>query len=129
MIEKHIKIRIEQVKSRQSSNVGTDTQSDLYFGQISKTIRFMLKKFEIHTIFRIPFRMEGLITMGKDVLNRYEKSSVVYTKRILGESVITIMFFLIIERNTLIMTLTGIMLRFCISKIMREKENLWRCYI
>ena len=69
LIEKHIAIRIEQVKSRQSSNVDTDAQSEvfdehntillLYFGQISKTIQFMLKKFKIHTIFRIPFGMEG----------------------------------------------------------------------
>ena len=48
LIEKHIKIRIEQVKSRQGSNVDTDTQSEIfdyhntiilpYFGHISKTI-------------------------------------------------------------------------------------------
>ena len=38
----------------------------------------MLKKFHIHTIFRIPFGIEGLITLGKDVLNRLEKSSVIY---------------------------------------------------
>ena len=38
----------------------------------------MLKIFQIHTIFRIPFGMEGLITLGKDVLNRFEKSGVVY---------------------------------------------------
>ena len=49
-----------------------------YFGQISKTIQSMLKKFQIHTIFRIPFRMEGLITLGKDILNRLEKSGVIY---------------------------------------------------
>ena len=69
-------------------NYITDTQSEIfdehntivlpYFGQISKTIQFMLKKFKIHTIFRIPFGMEGLITLGKDVLNRFEKSGVVY---------------------------------------------------
>ena len=66
----------------------TDAQSEIfdkhntivlpYFGQISKTIQFMLKKFKIHTIFRIPFGMEGLITLGKDVLNRFEKSGVIY---------------------------------------------------
>ena len=87
LIEKHIQIRIQQVKSRKSSNVDTDTQSEIfdknktiltYFGQISKTIQFMLEKFQIHTIFRIPFGMEGLITLGKDVLNRFEKSGVVY---------------------------------------------------
>ena len=88
MIEKHIKIRIERVKSRKSTNVDTDTQSGIfdkhttivlpYFDQISKSIQFMLKKVKIHTIFRIPFGMEGLITFGKDVLNRFEKSSVVY---------------------------------------------------
>ena len=38
----------------------------------------MLKKFKTHTIFRIPFGMEGLITLGKNVLNRFEKSGVVY---------------------------------------------------
>ena len=136
LIKKHIKIRIEQVKSRQSSNVDTDKQSEIfdehnaivlpYFGQISKRIQFMLKKFRIHTMFRIPFGIEALITLGKDVLNRFEKSGVVYknTKRILGESVITIMFCLIIKKNTLIMTLTGIMLRFCTRKVIREKENL-----
>ena len=63
------------MKSRQSSGVDTDTQSEIfdehntivlpYFGQSSKTIKFMLKKFKTHTIFRIPFRMEGLITLGK----------------------------------------------------------------
>ena len=37
----------------------------------------MLKKFQIHTIFRIPFGMQGLITLGKDVLNRFEKSVVI----------------------------------------------------
>ena len=54
LIEKHIKIRIDQVKSRKRSNVDTDTQNEIfdkhntiflaYFGQISKTIQFMLKK-------------------------------------------------------------------------------------
>ena len=38
----------------------------------------MLKKFQIYIIFRIPFGMEGLITLGKDVLNRLEKSGVIY---------------------------------------------------
>ena len=72
--------------------------------------------------------MEALITLGNDVLNRFEKSVVVYKlianckvayvgqtgrllntrveehiKNILGENVITIMFYLIIER---ILTLT-----------------------
>ena len=88
LIEKHIIIRIQQIKSRKSRNVGTDTQSEIfdknntivlpYFGQISKTIQPMLKKFQIRTIFRIPFRMEGLITFGKDILNRLEKSGVMY---------------------------------------------------
>ena len=36
----------------------------------------MLKKFKIHKIFRISFGMKGLITMGKDILSRFEKSSV-----------------------------------------------------
>ena len=49
-----------------------------YFGQISKTIQSMLKKFQIHTIFIIPFRMEGLITLGKDIMNILEKSGVIY---------------------------------------------------
>ena len=88
MIEKHIKIRIEQVKSRQGSNVDTDTQTGIFdehntiflphFGQITQTIQFMLKKFKIHTIFRIPFGIGVLITLGKDVLNRFDKSGVVY---------------------------------------------------
>ena len=38
----------------------------------------ILVKFQIHTIFRIPFGMEELITLGKDVLNRLEKSGVIY---------------------------------------------------
>ena len=60
LIEKHIKIRIQQIKSRKSRNVDTDTQSEIfdknntivlpYFGQISKTIQFMLKKFQIMTL-------------------------------------------------------------------------------
>ena len=80
MIQKHTKIRIQQIKSRKSRNVDRDTQSEIfdknntivlsYFGNISKTILSMLKKFQIHTIFRIPFKMEGLITLGKDILNR-----------------------------------------------------------
>ena len=37
----------------------------------------MLKKSQIHTIVRIPFRMEGLITLGKDILNKLEKSWVI----------------------------------------------------
>ena len=88
MIEKHIKIRIQQIESRKSRNIDTDTQSEIfdknnsivlpYFGQIPKTIQSMLKKFNIHTIFRIPFGMEGLITLGKDILNRLEKSCVIY---------------------------------------------------
>ena len=78
--------------------------------------------------------MEGFITLDKDVLNSLEKSGVIYKlickrckvtyvgqtgrllntrieeeKRILGESVTIIMFCLIIERNKLIMTLTGTM--------------------
>ena len=54
LIEKHIKIRIQQIKSRKSRNVDTDTHSKSfdknntivlpYFGQISKTIQSMLKK-------------------------------------------------------------------------------------
>ena len=69
LIDKHKKIRIQQIKSKKSRNVDTDTQSEIfdknnttvlpYFGQISKTIQSMLKKFQIHTIFRIPFGMEG----------------------------------------------------------------------
>ena len=87
LIEKHIKVRIQQIKSRKSKNVDTDTQNEIddknntivlpYFGRISKTIQSMLKKFQIHTIFRIPFGLEGLITLGKDVLNRLEKSGVI----------------------------------------------------
>ena len=38
----------------------------------------MLKKFQIHTIFRIPFGKQGLITLGKNVLNILEKSGMVY---------------------------------------------------
>ena len=82
------KIRIEQFKSKQSSNVDTDTQSEVfdehntivlpYFDQISKTIQFMLKKFKIHTISRIPFGRKVLIILGKDVWNKFEKSDVVY---------------------------------------------------
>ena len=30
LIDKHIKIRIEQVKSRQSGNVDTDTESEIF---------------------------------------------------------------------------------------------------
>ena len=66
LIEKHIKIRIQQIKSRKSINVDTDAQTEFfdknntivlpYFGHISKTIQSMLKKFQIHTIFRIPFK-------------------------------------------------------------------------
>ena len=41
--------------------------------QISEKIQFMLINFEIQTIFRIPFGMEGLITLGKDVSDRFEK--------------------------------------------------------
>ena len=88
LIEKHIKVRIQQIKSRKSKKVDTDTQSEIfdknntvvlpYFGQISKKIESMLKKCQIHTIFRILFGMEGLITLGKDVLNRLEKSGVIY---------------------------------------------------
>ena len=80
LIEKHIKISIQQIKSRKSRNVDTDTKSKIFdknntivlpcFGQIAKTIQSMLKKFQIHTIFRLPYRMEGLITLGKDILNR-----------------------------------------------------------
>ena len=47
-----MKIRVEQVKSRQSSNVDTDTQNE---------------------IFDEPFVMEGLITLGKYVMNRFVK--------------------------------------------------------
>ena len=88
MIEKHIKIRIQHIKSRKSRNVDTDTQSKIfdrnntivfsYFGQISKKIQSMLKKFQIHTIFKMPFGIEGLITLGKDVWNKFGKSGVVY---------------------------------------------------
>ena len=88
LIEKDIKIRIEQVKTRQGSNVDMDTQNKVfdehntivlpYFGQISKTIQFMFKIFKIYTISRIPFKVETLITLGKDLLNGFEKSGAVY---------------------------------------------------
>ena len=65
----------------------------------------------------IPFRMEALITLGKDVFSRFEKKE------------ITTMFYLIIVRNILILTLTGVMLRFCTLKVVRGKGSLWRCYI
>ena len=88
LIEKHVKIRIEQFKSREGSDVDTDKQFYAfgesktvvlpYFGQILNTIQFMLWKFLIYTIFRIAFRMETLITLGNDVLNGFEKSGVVY---------------------------------------------------
>ena len=92
--------------------------------------------------------MKTLITLGKDLLNRFGKSGVVYKlickkckvtcvgqtgrllntrvehKRILGESVIIITFCLIIERNMLIINLIGIMLRFSTLKVVREKGNL-----
>ena len=65
----------------------TDTQSEIsdknntivlpYFGQISKKIKSMFKKFQIHTIFRIPFRMKRLITLVKNILNKLEKSGVI----------------------------------------------------
>ena len=68
LIEEHIEIRILQIKSRKSGNLDTYTQCEIcdenntiilpYFGQISKTIQSMLKKFQIHTIFRIAFGME-----------------------------------------------------------------------
>ena len=45
LIKKHIKIRIEQVKSKQSSFL--------------KNNSVYVEKFKIHTIFRIPFGMEG----------------------------------------------------------------------
>ena len=98
--------------------------------------------------------MEGLITLGEDILNRLEKSGVIYKvicerckvhyvgqmgillntrveehKKNLGRKCNIIMFYLIIERNTLIMTLTGTMYRFYTRKVIREKENLWKCYI
>ena len=38
----------------------------------------MFKKFKIHTSFEMPFRMKTLISLGKDVLNRFQKSGVVY---------------------------------------------------
>ena len=70
LIGKHIKIRIDQVKSRKGSNVEMDIKNEAfdehntivfpYFGQILKTIHFILKKFKNHTIVRIPIRMETL---------------------------------------------------------------------
>ena len=88
LIENHIKIRIEQVKSSQGNNVDMDIQSEgldehntiilPYFGQIFKKIRFMFKKLEIDTSFRILFWVETLITLGKDILNRFHKIFVVY---------------------------------------------------
>ena len=54
LIEKHKKIRFQQLKSRKSRIVYMDTQCEIfyknntivlpYFGQISKTNQFMLKK-------------------------------------------------------------------------------------
>ena len=88
LIEEHMKIIIQQIKIRKRRNVDTNTQSEIfdknntivlpYFGQITKTIQSMLTKFQIHTIFRIPFGMEGFITLGKVVLNSLEKNGVIY---------------------------------------------------
>ena len=84
LIEKHVRIRIEKIKNIQSNNTYMDKQNEafdelnaialLYFGQIPKTIQFKLKKILIHTIFRISFKMEIIITSGKDV-NFLVKSS------------------------------------------------------
>ena len=90
LIEKNIKIRLEQNQNKQNNSLLTDTQKEArdyssnntfvlpYFGQISKTIQSMLKKFKIHTTFRIPFKMDSIITLGKDSLNKFEKGGVVY---------------------------------------------------
>ena len=42
------------------------------------SLMFMLKKFKIHTTFIIPFQMEKIITLSKDILNRLEERGVVY---------------------------------------------------
>ena len=52
--------------------------NNLTSDNVEFVIRSILKKFQIPIIFRIPFRMEGLITLGKDILNRLEKSGVIY---------------------------------------------------
>ena len=61
----------------------TDTQSEIfnkhntivlpYFGKISKTILFVLKKFRIHTIFRILFGMVGLCLFNKSEFSIFRK--------------------------------------------------------
>ena len=58
-----------------------DTQSEVfdehntidlpYFGQIQRIIQLMLKNSKIYTIFGIPFEMETLMTLGKDLLNSF----------------------------------------------------------
>ena len=76
----------EQNKNKQNNSLLTDTQRQVrdfgsfnafvlpYFGKISKTIQSMLKKFKIHTIFRISFKMDSIITLSKDSLNKFDKS-------------------------------------------------------
>ena len=41
-------------------------------------IKPMSKKFQIHRILRIPFKMEAIITFGKDLLNRFQTSGLIY---------------------------------------------------
>ena len=61
-----------------------DAQSEVFDEQFFnilvkfQKIQFMLKKFKIRTIFRIPFKMESLISLAKDLLNRFQKNGVVY---------------------------------------------------
>lgn len=100
LIEKHIVIRIKQIKNKQINNLATNNQRELkeyssfntfvlpFFGQISKTIELMLKKFNIHTIFRIPFKMDSIVNLCKDPLDSFERGGVVYkiTCRICGKN-------------------------------------------
>lgn len=90
LIEKHIQIRIAQIKSKENNSLVSDSQEKVkefssfntfvipYFGTISKTIQSMLRKFNIHTIFRTPFKMDSIITIGKDHLDKFDKKGVVY---------------------------------------------------
>ena len=49
-----------------------------YYGTISANIKRVLNKYQINTIYRINFKLNRLVRLGKDPISSSEKNNVVY---------------------------------------------------
>ena len=88
-INKHIKNRIFQLKNKdkKSSFIPKNNKREIdhkrvvsipYYGDLSCKIKWQLKHYNITTVFRNTSKLDKYIKLGKDPLEKFEISNVVY---------------------------------------------------